>query len=1173
MSGTTISSRQTAAVSLTEASQNPVVVTGSGGVIVTGNTRAIYGGAAFAWTIVNNGLVSSQFGYGIYLTGGGVVTNGSSSATIISESYGVRISGDSGTVTNLGHIAGSDAVALLAGGSVSNAAGGAIDGSGQWGVEIGSGLGLLTNQGTITGGDEAFVGVGVDLGHGGTVTNATSAAIYGGSSGLGFGAGPAFYNGSLVLSVAGNLSNFGRIIGTAASGVYMETGGSIYNAASGSLFGGGTGVLIAGGTGGTVVNDGHIAGNQYAGVYLASGGAITNAASAVISGGNYGINSNLGNYHDNADISASGTVTNAGTIIGQQGTAVVFGGTSQNRLVVVPGATFQGIVIASTKASNTLEFADGGGTLTGIGSEYIGFQTIVVDATAQWTAAGTNTFAANTTLTNKGTLAGLTFTGAGTVRNDGVIQGSAAAGLYLVGGGSIVNAASASIIGADHGVRNIGTVGWQITQTGGTITGTSGDGVSNAGSNVGWDITQAYGSGGTGSGSGTISGGMNGVTNSGTNVTWDITQGYSSQGTSTSGGSSAVITGGTNGASNSGGDARWDISQNNYGKISGGTNGVANYGTGATWDIKQNNYGKITGGTNGASNAGSGATWDISQNNYGKISGGTNGVANSGGNVGWDIKQNANGTISGGTYGVSNSGNTVTIGITHTSGGVYGGTNGVYNSGTAVSVTLGSGTVSGGTNGLASAAALYVYDDGGFVGTSGAGIRLQSGGTVSVGSSGIVAGSTFGVEVTAGAATVTTAGTIKGTGGIAVSLGGVGQNRLVVDPGAVFAGQVVAAPGDTNTLDLASGASVGTLAGLGSNYVGFGQITVGAFASWMLDGTNTISSGQTLTELSGASVIDTGTLENDGAIVLDPSALTVTGLTGTGSVTIDAESTLDAQGTIAGGETLAFGGSGAYLHLDNPGSVAGIVTNFDFGETIDLKGVDPTSVNFVGDLLSFGGGSFALSLARAGTVTASASGDGADVTLACFCANTLIQTPLGERLVQELAVGDEVEVLLGGTAAPIIWIGRRDVDCRRHLQPRKVWPVRVAAGAFGQGWPHSDLWLSPDHAVLVNQALIPVKHLINGSTIVQVPVDRVVYHHVELERHDVLLAEGLPAESFLDMRDGSNYANRAGLMRLYPDYSARMWEAFGCARLVVTGPELEAARAVVANFAPRQEAA
>jgi hypothetical protein len=71
----------------------------------------------------------------------------------------------------------------------------------------------------------------------------------------------------------------------------------------------------------------------------------------------------------------------------------------------------------------------------------------------------------------------------------------------------------------------------------------------------------------------------------------------------------------------------------------------------------------------------------------------------------------------------------------------------------------------------------------------------------------------------------------------------------------------------------------------------------------------------------------------------------------------------------------------------------------------------------------------------------------------------------------------------------------------------------------------------------------------------------------------VLLAEGLPAESFLDMRDGSNYANRPGPIRLYPDFSARMWEAFGCARLVVTGPEPAAARALVATLASVQKAA
>jgi Hint domain len=103
--------------------------------------------------------------------------------------------------------------------------------------------------------------------------------------------------------------------------------------------------------------------------------------------------------------------------------------------------------------------------------------------------------------------------------------------------------------------------------------------------------------------------------------------------------------------------------------------------------------------------------------------------------------------------------------------------------------------------------------------------------------------------------------------------------------------------------------------------------------------------------------------------------------------------------------------------------------------------------------------------------------------------------------------------------------------------------------------------------------LIPIRYLINGSTIAQVAVDRVTYHHIELTEHNVVLAQGLPAESFLDMRDGSNYANRAGPVWLYPDFSARMWEAFGCARLVVTGPEFLAVRALVAGFAAKQLAA
>ena len=60
-----------------------------------------------------------------------------------------------------------------------------------------------------------------------------------------------------------------------------------------------------------------------------------------------------------------------------------------------------------------------------------------------------------------------------------------------------------------------------------------------------------------------------------------------------------------------------------------------------------------------------------------------------------------------------------------------------------------------------------------------------------------------------------------------------------------------------------------------------------------------------------------------------------------------------------------------------------------------------------------------------------------------------------------------------------------------------------------------------------------------------------------------VLAQGLPTESFLDMQDRSDYAHGPGPIRLYPDFASRMWEAYGCAKLVVTGPELAAARATI----------
>jgi hypothetical protein len=73
------------------------------------------------------------------------------------------------------------------------------------------------------------------------------------------------------------------------------------------------------------------------------------------------------------------------------------------------------------------------------------------------------------------------------------------------------------------------------------------------------------------------------------------------------------------------------------------------------------------------------------------------------------------------------------------------------------------------------------------------------------------------------------------------------------------------------------------------------------------------------------------------------------------------------------------------------------------------------------------------------------------------------------------------------------------------------------------------------------------------------------YVHVELRRHAVILAEGLPAESYLDTGDRSSFAN-GDVTRLFADFEghaqdvASIREANACAPFVVHGGELDEVR-------------
>jgi collagen type I/II/III/V/XI/XXIV/XXVII alpha len=244
---------------------------------------------------------------------------------------------------------------------------------------------------------------------------------------------------------------------------------------------------------------------------------------------------------------------------------------------------------------------------------------------------------------------------------------------------------------------------------------------------------------------------------------------------------------------------------------------------------------------------------------------------------------------------------------------------------------------------------------------------------------------------------------------------------------------------------------------------------------------------------------------------------------------------------------------------------------------VTLSGI--TSTNFLLDFRGFSGsfdvaalanetdtstGSTVITLSSTSSITLQGYVGGitsGDVSFepACYAAGSRILTVRGEVPVEALRAGDML-MTAAGEVGRVIWTGQRRVDCRRHSRPYNVLPVRVQAHAFGPGQPSRDLLLSPDHAVLVDGVLIPVRYLLNGATIAQEEVDTVTYHHVELACHDVILAEGLACETYLDTGNRAAFEGNGPAVALHPDFARAVWQADACAPLVCDGARLGAVR-------------
>ncbi len=540
----------------------------------------------------------------------------------------------------------------------------------------------------------------------------------------------------------------------------------------------------------------------------------------------------------------------------------------------------------------------------------------------------------------------------------------------------------------------------------------------------------------------------------------------------------------------------------NTGSIYGGTNGVKGEHITAILGIDNFQY---NANTTTLVNSGSiGATGYAVQFAYG-------------GNV-----ANNNGTISGGTSGTGIDIRDLPGTVTNT-GTIFGAvdielTNGGYvsNSSSGVLLTnnpnfgdgieLGSGDATVVNAGNISAGYAGIYDNGGdSVDIRNSGVIIGAKVTSNYGySAGIWA---YGVT---GGVTIETSGLIEsaqGAGGEAVTITSAALD-LIIDNGASFIGSVSAFAGDTNIIELTSGASAGSITGIGSQFTGFETINIDAGASWTLGGD---SSGL----LNGIQI--------DGVTSLD---------------TIDLTGTLATSGTYDAGTGVLtlFGADGEIgeLHL----AVADEVPGTTFAVTSDGNGGTDITTNAI-----------------------------------CYLRGTRLATALGERLVEDIAIGDLVVTRNGGLQ-PVRWVGRQSFARRQHERQhdhhqcdRRNLPVRVRAGALGAGLPVRDLLVSPGHSMRVGGVLILARHLVNGVTVTQdtAPAGDIDYFQFELAAHDCLMAEGSWSESFADgpgLR--AQFDNAAEYFAQHPDY-VEPPEVSLCAPRPLEGEVLEAAlRPVVA---------
>lgn len=170
----------------------------------------------------------------------------------------------------------------------------------------------------------------------------------------------------------------------------------------------------------------------------------------------------------------------------------------------------------------------------------------------------------------------------------------------------------------------------------------------------------------------------------------------------------------------------------------------------------------------------------------------------------------------------------------------------------------------------------------------------------------------------------------------------------------------------------------------------------------------------------------------------------------------------------------------------------------------------------------------------------------------CFTPGTHIATPTGERLVEDLRVGDRVITRDNGIQE-IAWVGHKPLSGKELAKSRHLRPILIKAGALGHGLPERDMMVSPNHRVLVSsemtqlyfeerEVLAAAKHMVGAAGIHSVDVVQTTYVHFMFERHEVVLSDGAWTESFQPgdhSLKGLGNSQRNEIFELFPELSTQ----------------------------------